>query len=146
MSNQNDKTIRVLIVEPEKAPYEAEIEDTLEAKQKIVGGLIQAVYPYEEPVALVCNDEGKLDGLPLNRALRDESGQIYDIVAGTFFVCGLGEDNFTSLAPEHMAKFQEKFHHPEVFARINGKLVVIQADEASLASPPTPTQDKRDAR
>ena len=146
MSNQNDKTIRVLIVEPEKVPYEAEIEDTLKAKQKIVGGLIQAIYPYEEPVALVCNDEGKMSGLPLNRALYDEKGEMYDIIAGTFFVCGIGEDNFTSLAPEHMAKFQEKFHHPEVFARINGKLVAIQVDEASLNQPPKPTQDNRDAR
>ena len=146
MSNQNDKTIRVLVIEPEKTPYEGEIENTLAAKQKIVGGLIQAIYPYEESVALVCNDEGKMNGLPLNRALYDVNGEMYDIVAGTFFVCGLGEDNFTSLAPEHMEKFQEKFHHPEVFVRLNGKLVAIQADDASLNHTPKPTQDKRDAR
>jgi len=146
MSNQNDKTIRILIIEPEKEPYEAEIENTLQAKQKIVGGLIQAIFPYEEPVALVCNDEGKITGLPLNRALYDGKGDPYDIVAGTFFVCGLGEGNFTSLSPEHMAKFQEEFHHPEVFVRLNGKLVAIQADEASLNRPPKPTHNGHDAR
>ena len=44
------------------------------------------IYPYEDPIALVCNEEGKLEGLPLNRALRDEDGDIYDVVAGTFMV------------------------------------------------------------
>ena len=58
-----------------------------------VGGCIEAIYPYEDPVALVCNEEGKLEGLPLNRALRDEDGDIYDVVAGTFMVVGLTDDS-----------------------------------------------------
>ena len=45
------------------------------------------------------NDEGKLIGLDLNRSLWDEHGEIYDIVAGTFLVVGLGEESFTSLPP-----------------------------------------------
>ena len=118
--------MKVLIVEPEKAAYEMEIEDSLEAKQKIVGGLIQAVYPYKEQVALVCNDEGKLMDLPLNRALRDEKGNPYDIIAGTFFICGLSEDNFDSLSPELMEKFKEKFKTPEAFVRIGGKISVFE--------------------
>lgn len=56
----------------------------LESLQHEVGGYIQAVYPFEEPVAIVCNEEAKLEGLPLNRALRDEDGDIYDIVARYF--------------------------------------------------------------
>ena len=63
-----------------------EIDSGLESLQHEVGGYIEAIYPYEEPVALVCNEEGKLEGLPLNRALRDEDGDIYDVVAGTFMV------------------------------------------------------------
>ena len=39
-----------------------------------------AIYPYEDPVALVCNEEGKREGLPLNRALRDEDGDIYSFL------------------------------------------------------------------
>lgn len=50
--------------------------------------------------AIVCNEEAKLEGLPLNRALRDEDGDIYDIVAGTFMVVGLTEDSFGSLTPD----------------------------------------------
>ena len=77
--------MNVLMVEPGKAPYETQIGDDLQSMQALVGGYIQAVYPYEEPVALIANESGKLDGLPLNRALRDSDGDIYDIVAGNFF-------------------------------------------------------------
>jgi len=138
--------IQVLIVEPEKAPYEAEIENTLEAKQKILGGYIQAVYPYKEPVALICNDEGKLDGLPLNRALCDESGKAYDIIAGTFFVCGLSEDNFASLPPEHMEKFKKEFRDPELFQRIGGQLVVVRVKDDPQKETPPPAHDQRNER
>ena len=76
--------MNVLMVEPGKAPYETQIGDDLQSMQALVGGYIQAVYPYEEPVALIANESGKLDGLPLNRALRDADGDVYDIVAGKF--------------------------------------------------------------
>ena len=74
----------VLIVEPEKAPRMANIAGDLNSLQQVVGGYIEAVYPYDDPVAIVCNEEGKLIGLPLNRKLED-----YDIIAGTFVVCGI---------------------------------------------------------
>ena len=61
--------MRILKIEPERKPERADIPDTLEAMQEVVDGYIQAVYPFEEPVALICNEEGKLNGLPLNRAL-----------------------------------------------------------------------------
>ena len=71
--------MKVIVVEPQKTPVVREIDPGLESMQKIVGGSIEAVYPFEEPVALICNDEGKLLGLPLNRALRDDEGNVYDI-------------------------------------------------------------------
>lgn len=89
--------MKVLMVEPGKAPYETEIEGGLESLQKAVGGSIQAVYPYDDPVALICNEEGKLMGLPLNRSLTDDNGEIYDIIAGNFILTGLTEDNFGDL-------------------------------------------------
>ena len=76
-ATERDSTIAVLIVEPGKEPYVKEIDSGLESLQHEVGGYIEAIYPYEDPVALVCNEEGKLEGLPLNRALRDEDGDIY---------------------------------------------------------------------
>ncbi len=90
------ETMRVLVVEPRRRPMVKEIETGLEALQKAVGGLIEAVYPFEEPVAIVCNEECKLLELPLNRALLDENGKVYDIIAGAFLVVGLTEDNFGS--------------------------------------------------
>ena len=97
---ERDSTIAVLVVEPGKEPYVKEIDSGLESLQHEVGGCIEAIYPYEDPVALVCNEEGKLEGLPLNRALRDEDGDIYDVVAGTFLVVGLTDDSFGSLTVE----------------------------------------------
>jgi hypothetical protein len=80
-----------------KEPYEKTIPSGLSSLQNEVGGMIQVVYPFEDPVGLICNDEGKINGMELNRALRTEEGEIYDIVAGTFLVAGLTEDNFGSL-------------------------------------------------
>ena len=75
----------ILVVEPMKPPTVQEIDSSLESMQKIVGGDIEAVYPFDDPVAIVCNEEGKMLGLPMNRAMTDESGVPYDIVCGTFF-------------------------------------------------------------
>ena len=101
--------MNVLMVEPGKAPYEMQIGSDLQSMQALVGGYIQAVYPFEQPVALVCCESGKLDGLPLNRALRDADGDIYDIVAGNFFIVGLGQSDFTDLPHELAERFAEQF-------------------------------------
>ena len=74
---------------------------------------------------LVCNEEGKLEGLPLNRALRDEDGDIYDVVAGTFMVVGLTDDSFGSLTVEQMQKFSDHFKVPEQFVKLGDKIVAI---------------------
>ena len=122
---EHDSTITVLIVEPGKEPYAKEIDSGLESLQHEVGGYIEAVYPFEEPVAIVCNEEAKLEGLPLNRALRDDDGDIYDIVAGTFMLVGLTEDSFGSLTPELMQQFTDHFKTPEQFAKLGDKIVAI---------------------
>lgn len=125
----------VLVVEPMKEPYVKEIDPNLHSLQAEVGGDIGATYPYSDPVALVCNDEGKLIGLDLNRGLRDEDGEIYDIVAGTFLVVGLGEEDFASLSPELIQKYTEQFKTPERFMQINGNIVVlpVPAEKQDLA-------------
>ena len=119
--------MRVLVVEPERRPEVKEIDDSLKEMQGIVGGYIQAIYPFEEPVALVCNDEGKLMDLPANRGLRDENGQIYDIVFGTFFLCGApaDSDHFTSLTPEQIEQYRKMFYTPEMFWGTDGHIVCL---------------------
>ena len=122
--SMNDK-ISVLAVEPMKAPYIKEIEPGLESLQKEVGGLIQAVYPYEDMVAVICNEEGKMNGLPLNRAIYNDDKEMTDIIAGTFLVVGLGEENFTSLSDGLQKKYADIFKNPEEFVRLGNEIVAI---------------------
>ena len=118
--------MRVLVVGPKRRPEEREIDDSLRAMQEIVGGYIQPIY-LDGSVALVCNDEGKLLDLPANRGLRDEGGQIYDIVFGTFFLCGApaDSDHFTSLTPKQVEQYRERFYTPEMFWGMDGHIVCL---------------------
>ena len=115
----------VLAVLPGKAPERMDLDGSLESMQAFVGGTIQAVYPFSDPVAIVCNDEGKLMGLEHNRALRDDDGNVYDILCGPFFICGLGEEDFASLPEELLRKYAQRFQHPELFLRIGERLMVV---------------------
>ena len=125
--------MNVLMVEPGKAPYETQIGNDLRSMQGAVGGYIQAVYPFEQPVALVCCESGKLDGLPLNRALRDENGNVCDVVAGKFFLVGIGdEDDFTDLPHELAEQFTERFRQPELFAQVDGRIIAVPMPEEQV--------------
>ena len=112
-----------------------ELEDSLGAMQRCVGGTIETIYePGGRDAALICNDEGKLLNLPLNRTLRDEEGEIYDIIAGVFFICGTPPDseNFTSLTDEQVDYWMERFAKPEFFVRVNGKVICIPVEEPGI--------------
>ena len=119
--------MQVIIVEPRKKPEVREIGDSLESMQEIVGGLIEAVYPFDEPVALIANEEGKLLNLPLNRALRDDEGNVYDIISGTFFVCAAAPDSdrFADLTDQEVKTYMERFAMPEMFLNVGGDLFVL---------------------
>lgn len=111
-------TIQVVLVEPGKLARIAEVGTTLDAMQRTVGGDIEAYYPFEEQVCIVCNEEGKINGLPLNRAIRDEdTGDIADIIAGTFFICDCSGESFGSLSKEQQKRYLEKYRLPERFFR-----------------------------
>ena len=112
----NHQKMTILVVEPMKKPTIQEIDGSLESMQRIVGGDIEAVYPFDDPVVLVCHGEGKLLGLPMNRALTDESGVPYDIVCGTFFVVGIGDEDFTSLTEQQIEKYRKKYANEMVFS------------------------------
>ena len=131
---QNENTLTVLEIVPGQYPKQVEIDPDLKSLQQAVGGNIGASYPFSDPVAIVYNDDGKLMGLPLNRALRDEDGQIYDAVAGTFLVVGLGEEDFASLSPELAQKYEEHFHQPEAFLPLGRRLMVIPVPDESVQS------------
>ncbi len=119
--------MKVLVIEPGKCPVGKEIDGSLADMQQLVGGNIQVVYPFPEEVALVCNEEGKLQGLPLNRALRDNDGEVYDIISGTFFLCAAPADseNFGSLTEEQVKKYSTLFHSPETFLNLGGQIICL---------------------
>ena len=122
--------MKILVIKPGQRPEIQEIDGTLESMQEIVGGLIQAIYPYERPVALVANDEGKVLGLPPNRGLRDEDGELYDIICGTFFIIGAPADSgsFQSLTDIQIQYFMELFAIPEMFLVMDGRLLVLPCE------------------
>lgn len=122
--------MKILLIEPGKTARPAELENNLSAMQKTVGGPIQALYPWEDPVALVCNDEGKNEGLQLNRMLED-----YDIVAGTFFLCGIEEDRFCDLPDPLMEKYQRKFLDPERILRTPQGILSVRVKEKQEKKP-----------
>ena len=126
--NKKQELIQVLLCEPHKKARIVTISNTLKTLQQMVGGYIQALYPFSDPVAIICNEAGKLDGLDLNRALKDENGRVYDIVAGPFLVVGLAEEYFTSLMPELQKKYMRLFEYPEVFIRIGSEILAIPDD------------------
>lgn len=112
----SEQKLRVLVVEPGQPPAVQEIDGSLESMQRLVGGYIQAVYPFDDPVALICNEEGKLLGLPMNRTLRDERGVPYDIVCGTFFLAGIAEDDFASLTDRQIEKYTDYYRREVVLS------------------------------
>lgn len=142
--SKNKKELDALLVKPNEYPQKVTIGAELKDLQEAVGGTITATYPFTDPVAIVCNDEGKLLGLPMNRALRDEHGQTYDVLTGNFLVVGLGKEDFASLSPELAQKYEQYFHQPETFIRLGGRLVILPtpdeavqpAEEKPRAKPP----------
>lgn len=136
--------MKILFVEPGKEAQPAEIQGDLKEMQAIVGGRIEALYPWADPVALICNDEGKLLRLPLNRMLED-----YDVIAGNFFICGIEGDEFVSLSDPLMIKYQKKFRYPELIGNSPMGLFAQKCSEQTyqriqeeLKHPPKRPKDK----
>ena len=229
--NALPRTIDVVLVEPGKLARNAKIPATLAGMQAVVQGSIEAIYPYEDRVCIVCNEEGKLEGMPLNRAVytyedhqvdmtygelaaqfraQERSGtgrhmlgyivftedsftepytedqrtyvvssdnkafkpnmggysiyassldgvdkmvrleaymaaehggkngwkvercytklrtrEMFDIIAGTFFICDCSGESFGSLSEEQLKKYTEMFKQPERFLRINGEILAL---------------------
>ena len=117
--------MRVLVVEVLRKPEVRDICGTLESMQKLVGGNIQTIYPFDDPVAIVANDEGKVLGMLPNRGLRNDDNALYDIICGTFFICGLTDDGLGSLTDEQIKKYLEMYENPELFVRVNGKIFCL---------------------
>ena len=115
-------TIRVVLCEPMKYARVADIDASLEGLQAAVGGgLFDAIYPFNELVCLVCNDEGKLKGMTSNRSLKHK-GEILDIIAGPFFICGCSAGYFSDLTEKQQDTYLKQFYNPELFFVFNDEI------------------------
>ena len=117
--------ITVVMVEPGKRARIAEIGTSLEDLQKAVGGMIETYYPFEEEVCIVCNDEGKLIGMPPCRAIYGEDKKVMDIICGPFFICDCRTESFASLSQEQLKRYTEQFRNPEHFFKIGSEITAV---------------------
>lgn len=112
--------MRILIVEPGKHPRITEIDGSLEQMQKTVGGYIQAVYPWEDNVALVCDEEALYKDSEWNRYICEGLA-----IKGAFFICGIDEENFADLPRDLAEKYLQLLYTPQVFIRTTSGVVVL---------------------
>jgi hypothetical protein len=119
------ETIKTLLIKPGKKPEVVNVADDLEAMQQLVDGYIQETIFYDDDVAFIMNEEGKLRGLPPNRAIKDEYGNIIDIIVGNFFLCfaPITSESFLSLSDEQIEKYTKMFEKPEAFFQIGNTII-----------------------
>ena len=126
---EEDRTlekIKVIVCEPGKMARVVEIGTSLEELQSAVGGgLIETYYPFEDAVCIVCNDEGKYNGMRPCRAIYDSEKRIQDIVFGPFFICDGGGEDFGSLSEEQLDRYGHMFECPEHYCRVDGEIKAI---------------------
>lgn len=117
MSQKNANTLKVVVVKVGEYAEITEIPRGLESLQSIVGGLFVPAYYFEDEVALIRNEEGKINGMPLNRTVTDTEGTILDVIAGDFLIIGApaNSEGFESLSDELAVKYRNMFLIPEKF-------------------------------
>lgn len=120
-----EKKSKVVLLEPGKLARTAEIGTSLEDLQKIVDGLIESYYPFEEQVCIVCNDEGKVGGMQPNRSVKNEDGVMVDFICGPAFICDCRGESFDSLSDEQLSRYTKMSLYPEHLAKLNGQLIGI---------------------
>lgn len=133
--------MKVVMVEPGQYARAAEIGDDLKSLQAAVGGLIDCAYPWPEKVCIVCNDEGLINGMPMNRMVEGYSG-----LAGPFFVCGIDGEHFCSLTDEQVEKYQKLFLRPQFFVYAPQTVICMEYDDLTLPNVPQETIKQFKAR
>ena len=126
---EKDK-IEVIYIKPSKEAEVIRIDRNLETMQQLVGGYIEEYMPFEDDVALICNEEGKMLGLDLNRGIKGENGDLQDIICGNFFICyaPIESEEFLSMPKDLKQKYLEMFKQPETFFKDGDKIFSQKVD------------------
>ncbi len=119
-----EKLIDALLIKPMQTPERIKTADGLKDLQALVGGYIECFSPLGDSALIICNEEGKLHGLPMNRAMYDSAGELVDVVTGDFIIVETQDDSFVSLSEEMMQKYEKLYEKPEKFYFLAGKMVV----------------------
>lgn len=126
--DRKNNMIRILVLEPGKAPEVRSIPNTLKCAQEVVGGPIEIVSfdsryrsaftnaENAKSIVVVCNEEGKLQQLPLNRVLL-KGNTVYDVYQGSVFICGVARGDFVSLTDEQVKVLEHVYHEPDQFLK-----------------------------
>ena len=104
--------LKVVMIEPNKPAYQAEIEDSLKGLQRAVCGMIEATYPFDDNALIYSNEESKLNGMDGNRTIN---GELY---AGPMIIVGDdGHGGNCSLTDEQLQQYAEQFQNPEEYTQ-----------------------------
>lgn len=112
------KVVKVCVGKPAES---VDIDASLGSLQETVGGFIEMWFPFMEHVVIVCNEEGKVLGLPKNRIVRDEYDNTIDCIYGDFVIVGVNqddeiEDDLCDLSEKEIEKFVAIFNRKESYA------------------------------
>ena len=93
--------------------------------QETVGGYIEEYMPFDDEVAIICNEEGKMNGAELNRAIYSDDKEMLDIIAGKFFIAyaPIESEKLLSMPKNLMKKYEDKFKYPERFYQTDNGIV-----------------------
>lgn len=108
--------IKCIKVQVDEYPKVAFIEDSLVSLQREVGGLISTFYPFNDPVLILCNDEGKINGQCWpNRKVYDDNGRLIDTIWGDFLVIQYDADKFVNMSDKYVNQYIDYFSNIRTF-------------------------------
>lgn len=120
--------MKVLLIKPMEHPQVVDIEDSLDEFYRILEcDCITATYPWADRVALVTDDNGGFTEKSFSRCIPE----LEQPIKGNFFLCGLGEENFTELPENLIRKYTERFWVPEAFVSMFGQMSIIRMDDGT---------------
>ena len=132
--------ISALLIEPQRPPETIIIDPELKSFQRIVGGHVEIYQPFEDDVVIICNEEGKANRMPPNRAIYENekcglccrNRKIADIIHGNFLVVYAPEESeeFASLPKDLIEKYTKRFLYPEAFLCIGDNLLAFSIKPA----------------
>ena len=102
-------------------------------KQRSAAILSQSTAFRDENLCIIGNEEAKVEeDWRVSRALRDEAGNIYDVLAGRAFVCAVDDENFIGLNDDQIQTIMASYRYPEHVLMTSSGLVALPYPEPEI--------------